>query len=367
MRSWQEKSQPQLREFSKVNKFLPYIHNLRGLAILLIVGVHARGYNEDWSLHPGTQHFFNTLFDNGTVLFVFIAGFLFQHLTHDKFVFNKYFSQKLRVVILPYLLISFPLIFIRLRSGVEALPLPQYFESYSSSHKIFYFIITGLHMPPFWFIPMVFLIYLTSPLLHVLDTRRFYKVAVPFIALIGMFTYRPLNNANPLLSYVHFLPIYITGMWASFNKEKILMYGRKLLAPLISLYLLITILDLTNNLNLDRRLSFEYVLQNHLLMFNIYVLKAVALCFILMIIFQQLHHKNLPLLKMLGDYSFGIYFIHHIFISVARKLVNVYGIEINFNAGLFLIFYLAVVALSVFTVWLMKKITGKYSRYVIGS
>jgi surface polysaccharide O-acyltransferase-like enzyme len=350
-----------------MSRYLPYIHNLRGLAILFIVGVHARGYDSNWISHPKAHHFFHTLFDNGTVLFVFIAGFLFQHLTHSQFDFKKYLEQKFKVVILPYILISIPLILIRLKTGFDSLALPEDFYQYSLSYQFIYLLITGLHMPPFWFIPMVFLIYLTSPLLHAIDNRNFYRYVFPLVLLAGMFTYRPEHNANPLLAYFHFLPIYIAGMWSSYNKERILGLGSRLLLPLVALYIIISAADLAGWIPLDRRLSFEQVLQEGLIAFNIYVFKAIILCFILLIAFYKVRHVHLSWLELLGHYSFGIYFVHFIFITISMKILMSLHIALDFSVLTFLMYYTFILLASVFSVYLLKKVTGNYSRYLIGS
>jgi surface polysaccharide O-acyltransferase-like enzyme len=350
-----------------MSRFLPYIHNLRGLAILFIVGVHARGYETDWVSHPEAHHFFLTLFDNGTILFVFIAGFLFQHLTHSQFVYPKYLEQKLKVVILPYLLISIPLIIIRIKTGFDSLALPEDFHHRPLLSQFLLLLITGSHMPPFWFIPMVFLIYLTAPLLHAADNRNFFRYIFPFLFVAGMFTYRPAHNANPLLAYVHFLPIYVTGMWASYHRERILALGRTLLFPLMVVYVGISILDLSGAIALGRKLSMEQVLQEHLLRFNIYVFKAVVLCFILLITFYLLRNRPMPWLDLLGQYSFGIYFVHFIFITISMEVSQRLQYTLDFSVITFLIYYVFIMLASVGSVFLLKKLTGNYSRYLIGS
>src|SRR5688572_12657285 len=223
-----------------MSRFLPYIHNLRGLAILFVVGVHAAGYATDWVSHPEIRKFLHTFFDpsegNGTVLFLFIGGFLFQHLTHNSFNFRKYLEQKFLNIILPYILISIPLIIVRLNTNYESLSLPENFHEQPLIYQFFYQLITGTHMPPFWFISTIVLFYFTAPLLHVLDNNKFYKYFFPFILLSCLFTYRPEHNAYPILAYLHFIPIYIMGMWASFNKDKILAYGWQLGIPLLIIY-----------------------------------------------------------------------------------------------------------------------------------
>jgi probable poly-beta-1,6-N-acetyl-D-glucosamine export protein len=349
------------------SRFLPYIHNLRGLAILFIVGVHVRGYRWDWQPGDKAYDFFVALFDNGTVLFVFIAGFLFQHLNADDFRFSKYLNQKLKAVILPYLVISIPILLLRLTSGGEALPLPDNFESNPLYYKILFYMATGLHMVPFWFMPMIFLVYLSAPVLHAADNRTFYRYFFPVIILLGMFTFRPANNANPLLSYLHFIPIYITGMWASAKKRRIIELSNQILIPMISAYLIITALELTGIISLDKRMNFEKALSAGMIYFNIYVFKAVLLCFILMMLFHKLGNKRIPWIDLLGTYSFGIYFIHYYFISAFRALMTKAEIPLLYDVPIFLGVYLLVLACSMLGVYLAKRITGKYSRYLIGS
>jgi hypothetical protein len=354
-----------------MSRFLQYIHNLRGLAILFVVGVHAGGYDTDWVSHAGVRHFLQTFFDpsegNGTVLFLFIGGFLFQHLTHSQFDYKKFLEQKFMNIILPYIIISIPLILIRLNTSFDSLSLPPGFHDRSVVYQFFYHLITGTHMPPFWFISAIVLFYFSSPLLHAADNRTFYRYFFPFVLLTCFFTYRPAHNANPILAYFHFIPIYITGMWASFNKERILALGWKLLTPLLLIYGTLTILDLTRAMtSVARELTFEDVLSGQIV-FNIYMFKAVVLCFSLLIIFYMLRDREMPLLEILGHYSFGVFFVHYILISATRKVVEVMDVKIDFSLITYLIYFIFILMLSIITVYLVKKMTGRYSRYLIGS
>src|SRR5688572_27982578 len=121
-----------------MSRVLPYIHNQRGLAILFSVGVHVRGYRWDWEPGDLAYDFFVALFDNGTVLFVFIAGFLFRHLTHDRFDFKDYIKQKTKVVILPYIIVSLPILILRLYLGFGELPLEPGFDDNPLWYKIIF-------------------------------------------------------------------------------------------------------------------------------------------------------------------------------------------------------------------------------------
>ncbi|HEY0653843.1 MAG TPA: acyltransferase [Chryseosolibacter sp.] len=354
-----------------MSRFLQYIHNLRGLAILFVVGVHAGGYDSDWVSHPGMRQVLHSIFDpsegNGTVLFLFIGGFLFQHLTHNQFEYKKFLEQKFLNVILPYIIISIPIIIMRMNTNFDSLSLPAGFHDRSLWYQFFHHLITGSHMPPFWFISAIVLFYLSSPVLHALDNRNFYRYGFPFVLMIALFTYRPVHNANPLLAYIHFIPVYIAGMWASYNKERILSLGWKLLVPLVALFLILTIFDLNGSLSRVREMHFETVLNEGILLFNFYMLKALVLTFILLITFFKHRHRPMPLLEILGHYSFGVFFVHYVLIGIARKAIQLAGFTIDFSFITYLIFFMAVLMLSILTVRLVKKFTGRYSRYLIGS
>ena len=74
----------------KKTKILNYINVFRGLAILLIVAGHTMQFGEIGSL---TQKLSVEIFAGGTALFIFISGFLFQHLS-GKYEFKNYMSKK---------------------------------------------------------------------------------------------------------------------------------------------------------------------------------------------------------------------------------------------------------------------------------
>src|SRR5882762_3443553 len=84
-------------------QFLNYIHYFRGIAIIFVVGGHTY-LTLSWNKGTSSQIFFDCLWQNGSVLFVFIAGFLFQHLS-GKFEYKKYLKNKALNVVLPYLII----------------------------------------------------------------------------------------------------------------------------------------------------------------------------------------------------------------------------------------------------------------------
>jgi peptidoglycan/LPS O-acetylase OafA/YrhL len=136
---------------------------------------------------------------------------------------------------------------------------------------------------------------------------------------------------------------------------------------LIVVYAGITIANLTGWLPLPERISFEEVLQNRLLLFNIDMLKAVLVSFILMLLLHKFKEKRFLFLEVLGEYSFGIFFVHCIFIYSTKKLwIDIFG-PVNFSLLSFTVYFGFILMISTVTVYFIKKITGRYSRILIGS
>jgi peptidoglycan/LPS O-acetylase OafA/YrhL len=75
----------------------------------------------------------------------------------------------------------------------------------------------------------------------------------------------------------------------------------------------------------------------------------------------------MPWLDLLGQYSFGIYFVHFIFITISMEVFQRLRYTLDFSVITFLIYYVFIMLASVGSVFLLKKLTGNYSRYLIGS
>ena len=104
-----------------------------------------------------------------------------------------------------------------------------------------------------------------------------------------------------------------------------------------------------------------------LIAFNINKLKQFILCIVLLLIFSKYKNRDFSVLNKLGDYSFGIYFIHMYVIIIFKKVAENYIPEYKTNVLSFLIFWFLMIVISGLGVHLVKKITKSYSRYFIGS
>ncbi len=354
-----------VRQISKP-AYLPYIHNLRGLAILIIVGLHCQ-LAFPWGGGDLPRAICSAILENGTILFVFIAGFLFQHLYQNYFDYGKYLKTKFKYIILPYICVSIlPIIDKLFLDDSISIWLPSQLNDSSDIVKAGYMILTGKHFGPFWFIPMITMFYLVSPLLLFLDRPHFYYFVFPFLFLAGLFTFRFGYYSNILSSFIHFFPIYLLGMGTSRFKDKITAMSLYLVWILLMVYAGIGVMEVTEMVDQNKVKSFEEARQSYPLMINLGKLKVSILSIVLVRIFYALK-ADILFFKHLGNYSFGIFFIHLYFIIAIQKVAALFWPEITLDTLNLIVLVTVVSFFSVGFVWLVKTLFGENSRYLLGT
>ena len=140
-------------------EMLNYINVFRGLAILLILAGHTMQIGSNGSLLKSITF---EVWAGGTALFIFISGFLFQHLS-AKFEYKNYLQKKWKNVIIPYILTAVPGIILCFCMPIEY---GNPFDGLNPVAQIGVFLTTGrVHNVPTWFIPMIVIFFLLSYLL----------------------------------------------------------------------------------------------------------------------------------------------------------------------------------------------------------
>lgn len=349
----------------KKTKILNYINVFRGLAILLIVAGHTMQFGESGSL---TEKISFEIFCGGTALFIFISGFLFQHLS-GKYEFKNYMQKKWTNVILPYLWTAIPgLIFcftmpVRYENALEGLNPAIQIPMLLSVGRI--------HNVPTWFIPMIFLFFLSSWLLLKLEKKGILYKTLPILFLVTIFYQRPeleyymiqdLSYTAKWISYVkyvfigyaHFFSMYVFGMYCSANKDIIDKFWNLR-------WVFIVLMIIVSSLNI-----YSGVL-------GTWTNGTISKIFLTIIVLAYLKHYDEWLiskeklnnsLDIIAKYSFGIFFIHwYVFFlyNLIFDLQNVLPIVNNtyITLGLVFIRFLAVSLISLFILWITKKIIIK--------
>ncbi len=307
----------------KKKQFLNYINVFRGLAILLIIMGHTMQFGSDGTL----PHIINTeIVCGGTALFIFISGFLFQHLS-SKFEYKNYMKKKWTNVIMPYLITSIPgLIF------CLAMPMTYkntFFDIPAWLQIPMHLTVGRVHNIPAWFIPMIVIFFICSWGLLKLEKKEILYKTLPFLFLITIFfprispEYSDLINLSYLERYlayvnyvlsgfVHFLSLYIFGMFCSANKNIIDEFYDKRLILWIGVIL-------TSGLNIYLTYKFNWC--------NFTISKTFVTMLLLAYLkhydeFILSHNKTNKTLDFIAKYSFGLFFIHWYWFFIYNQIFN---------------------------------------------
>lgn len=335
-----------------------HIHVFRGVAIILIVFAHTVP-SLDWSNSLLTGRLIDALANQSSIFFFFIAGYLFQHLS-PRFRFRNYLGQKFKTVILPYLILSIPALFVftllTQRTGMWT-----WFYELEIWQQIALFLLTGKHLAPLWFVPTIALFYLAAPLLLWIDRKlpRGYWLIVPLLCLS---TYLGRDGPlGPINKAIYLVPVYLMGMAFSHYRDQamsLVMRWWPVLAAIAALAIAGTVLGWK---------SPPY--------YHMPMKAALALIFTMLL--YRFHTLLRHRLDYIAEISFGIFFIHAYFIS-AIKVATVYllygtiydgrgGEDIPGNILTFSAYAGLVILLTVTAIWVVKRMLGKRSRMFIGA
>ena len=348
---------------NKKKSFLNYINVFRGLAILLIIAGHTMQFGDSSSL----LHKINCeMICGGTALFIFISGFLFQHLS-GKFEYKNYLSKKWTNVILPYFITSIPGI-------LFCLFLPKIygnsFDGLNSVIQISMFLSTGrIHNTPTWFIPMIILFFLCSWLLLKLENKGILYKLLPVMFLVTLLFPRTDVDYNSIINlsyfqkymaclwyvfngFIHFFSLYVFGMFCSKYKEVIdVFYNKRVLLLAIMLGLA----------------GLNIYLNYH----NIYSSFTVSKTILTMLILGYLKHYDECIMKketlnkvfdVTAKYSFGLFFVHWYWFFIYNQffgLEKVIPVVDNNYISVFVIVilrFVSVTALSMLLLFVCKKL-----------
>lgn len=329
--------------------FLGYIHYFRALAIFFIISGHSIDAFS-WDGSEDIEKILRIFFSNGSVLFVFIAGYLFQHLS-GKYETIKYYKSKLNNVLCPYFLISIPAIYI-FTTILEREAVWKGFYEEPIWMQIILFYITGHHLTPLWFIPMIFIFYIIAPILIIGDKKQFMYRLLPLFIILSCYIGRGL----PFQSSIHFFSVYLLGMFCSRYKNII----NKQISQKLFLFVSFTLVIALGVV--------EFIYMQETMTYINYLQKMSMSLFFLGLLFKFNTHLKSKYISLIANTSFGVFFIHSYILS-AEKLGYIYFFGVQARGNLIDWFFIAMITLNICAglIFLISKTLGKYSRYIVGS
>ncbi|WP_232415424.1 MULTISPECIES: acyltransferase family protein [Methylotenera] len=338
--------------------FLNYMNAFRALTIFLIVAVHTV-LVFSWDNNLSQQNALNIIYGNSTTLFMFISGYLFQHLL-VKFNTKRYYFSKLKYVLLPYFVISLPIILYYVLVAPKSIVNSDFLAQPAWLQFLNYYW-WGIHLYPMWFMPVIAMFYLAGPLLKWGDRNNLIYWLLPFFILMSFLIGRSLF---PYFNFLHFLSVYVFGMLCCKYKNLINPFITKysVLAILISTFLCLYALEFYEVF--PQFTAINYVQK----LFLILVLLG------LMIKFER--HTKHQLISIIANTSFGVYFVHT-FVLVAVKFVSSYiNNQFSMNSStkyypgnplLHFVVTCIALTLSILLVLAIKKVLGDKTYILIGN
>lgn len=351
---------------SKKTKILNYINVFRGLAILLIIMGHTMQFGDSKSI----LNMLNCeMICGGTALFIFISGFLFQHLS-PKYEFKNYMNKKWTNVIMPYLFVSIPGIIFCLACPVA------YKNSFAGLNPWIqiplHLSIGRVHNIPTWFIPMIVIFFLCSWIFLKLEKRGILYKLLPILFLITIFLPRGVAEYESTLgldyltkyfiyvkyiftNFLHFLSLYVFGMYCSKHKDLIDKFYRHRL--LLWIFMLSSALA-------DVAAQYYYSYSNY----------TISKIFLTMLVLAYLKHydefilshkKTNSTLDFIAKYSFGLFFVHWYWFFIYNQIFNLPTVapvidgNYLYTFGVIIARFIVVASVSLASLFIIKKIMLK--------
>lgn len=333
------------------------VHNFRAFAILGVIGAHAL-QNFEWGEASMTFVILDSLFNQSTIWFAFIAGYLFQYLGRN-FNTRSYYSKKLKHVIVPYVFCSLPALVASMTFHEQNMPQGFYDSSLATQGLLF--LVTGQHLAPFWYIPMIAIIFVLAPLLFAMDRKPVSYLCLlgllPLSAVLGrdgLLIHTPLTGYYTQLSTaLYLISPYILGMAVSHYYREIMSLVRRHWYVLLPISAAFYVAEVTHY-----RETTYYM----------FLFKVTSAPLILYFIDRRFGVTQ-RLIDAIATLSFGLFFLHGYILSgtkiVVAWITNSNGI---FEANILSYFtYGAIVTLgSLACVTLVKRVTGRHSKLLIG-
>ncbi|ARN20400.1 acyltransferase family protein [Piscinibacter gummiphilus] len=328
------------------------LENFRALAILCVMVCHLESIRD----FGEAGRLFLFVFGGGTTLFIFISGYLFHHTEHARFDHTAYLGRKLRHVICPYLVLSVPVITAGLlESRAEA------FDLSAPAYVLWSLLVGGSLVKTLWFIPMISVIFVMTPLFHRLAQGAWLLPVVLAALVFSLSSGRPVGSLNPFLGAAHYLGFYLLGIAASVHAGRIarLAEGRWFWALVLGGAGVLSgalALDLARD---PGPMGFGDALGT----LNTVQSGKLGLLVAAFLLIHRFLDRPSAALSHLADISFGLYFLHGILAAGHGRLLR----GTAWHPLLALAVEAAVViGVSVVLVHLVRRQFGRRSRYVVG-
>lgn len=274
---------------------------------------------------------------------------------------TAFYRSKLTHVLLPYVLLSVPMTMLGWPPGPEYGMAGGFTSRFPGA--LAHNLLTGGAQTHLWYIPVLTVLFLLTPLLNALLKQGKDNVVL-LLALMPLVVSRSVYpDLLSLASLCYFLGAYAFGMYLGERLDAMRTFVSRHLGALLAVYVACA------------AANFLLILWGFVPDGSISAHQSVVYCQKLLeaaLILHALHAREdrLPkLLGVLGTYAFSLYFLHITFMwALSHALISLTPVN---GIGTVIVYSLAIYALSIVLSVLLsmavRRMTGRYSRMLIGS
>ncbi len=321
----------------------PIYDYLRTIAVILVIGIHVI----NWDLPNATEM-------SGTFLYSSL-----DHFRYWSFVCNALFVMLSGALLLGK--IEPATAFYKRRVTKIAIPLVVYYLWYLweydefkelSVGKLINLILTQDHVPHFWLINYLLLVYISMPLIRILVRKLSYRNLTIFMVLIAVASiiggyFNCLNV--PVVKAIGWILVSIVGYWCS--KEETRRFDYLLIAAGLITSIFIFFIDPSAPAN-------EGIISN----LSIFRLLAATGIFSLLFKIKGILVDNL-FVRLISKYGYGIMLIHMwVLYFVSRKIVDVSSLEYR-GVGLVISIFVTLIISLIFTYFIDNLVINLFSIF----
>jgi hypothetical protein len=363
---------------ARTRERVDYIEYFRAVAIIMIVFSHAfdlawtREINEHVPVSEEWLGFISALFNGGTFYFVFISGFLYRHVFFERVPFGDFMRKKALYVALPYLLIGSALTFMQMWATDFHVTIFKHGAVLGENVFVDYItqMSTGAMMTAYWYVPFIMLVFLASPLVdRFIRLPLAWRVGVFAVSLvIAFWIHRPYENLDPVHAVIYFAKIYLFGILFSEQRQRWLPILTKP-AVMILLAIVVCGVALTQDLvthnagNIERMPGDGWWPKG----FDLIIVQRYAGILLICGVLARWGDYFGRFFGFAAENSFGVYFMHGIVLTALNHVPSAFSPHLGASMADFFTYGLIALLLSFAIVLVIKQVTGRYSRYVIGS
>lgn len=352
--------------------YLDYLHSFRGFAILNIVAIHAVGLVVMIARMMGNtvnayyEVINELLFHSSTIYFAIISGILFSVVLKSR-GYSRFYSNKIKNVLFPYIFLT--LVFSLIVSTRQN-PLTVHTDINEYLQTLIPNFIYGTAQFTFWYIPVLFFLYLVTPVLdRIYQIKMWGPILTLLIVLLPLAISRlelvdMTEDSLSLSTMLYFMGAYAAGMVFGTDPIKWLNVIKKFKVLIISIAILSSIAIVVAEMNEMDKIGVWS------LRATLFYIQKMTLAGIAIFVFHSF--KTHPLwLQKVADYSFSIYFLHAFFLLLIMVLL--FPVLAGMKLGPILLFtivllvFVVSILLSMGVSLLLRKIFGKNSRMLVGN